>query len=99
MNATHRGEEGTVTLYVLTIVTVLTIIVGTVLRTVQDAHVNTYRSAGWEESLLSAESGVDLGIAELRKYINSPKTAWQTPWNATITKGVISASGQFTTTH
>jgi len=99
MKSYLKREEGSATIYVMAVVTLLTTVAGVVLRNVQDAHTNTFRAAGWEESLLGAESGIDFGVAELLKTIEDPRNAWQAPWTAVTTNGVINASAQITTNH
>src|SRR4051794_8490150 len=93
-----RNEAGSVTIYVLTVVSILTIVAGVVLRQVQEAHTNTFRAAGWQEAMLAAESGIDMGISELRKTAASG-AAWQSPWTATTSGGAVTASAQVTLGH
>src|SRR4051812_49321129 len=99
MKANAHSQEGLACVYVVMIITVLTFATAVVLRSTQEAHANTFRTASWEEALPAAESGIDLGIAELRKNINVPDTAWQAPWVEATTNGIVNASAVTTLMH
>src|ERR1043166_3428167 len=47
-----------------------------VLLNVTAKHQNSYQSASWREALVSAESGVERAMAELRSTIDDPANAW-----------------------
>src|SRR4051794_2266144 len=97
---THaHADAGSASLYVVLIITLLSFATAVVYRSSQEAHLNTFRTASWEEALPAAESGVDLAIAELRKNATIPGQAWQAPWTATTTNGVVTASTAVTLTH
>src|SRR4051794_4293587 len=99
MKTNNHSQQGSACLYVVLIITLLSFATAVVLRSTQEAHVNTFRTASWEEALPAAESGVDLAIAELRKNATIPGQAWQSPWVATTTNGVVTASSSLTLTH
>ena len=61
-----------------------------VIRLVSIKYQNALQTATWQESLLAAESGIDLGIVELRKSLfPAPNHAWE-GWNNTPGNGVVS---------
>jgi hypothetical protein len=99
MNTNTHSRDGSACLYVVLIITILTFSTAVVLRSTQEAHTNTFRTASWEEALPAAESGIDLGIAELRKNATVPETAWLGPWVASRTNGIVTASSVQTLTH
>ncbi len=68
-----RSEQGSVLVTVLTMVVVLLIISGSILETVSQEYKLSKRSLAWNQSLSTAETGVELGWNELNKLtaINS----------------------------
>jgi hypothetical protein len=100
MKTNAHAHHGSACLYVVLIISILTFSTAVVLRSTQEAHTNTFRTASWEEALPAAESGIDLGIAELRKHATAPDQAWKDPWVSSITPtGVVTASCVATLTH
>lgn len=74
---------------VLTIA-VLSLIAAEVLRVVTAKYQNALHTSTWQESLLAAESGIDLAIMELRKSLYpAPNHAWE-GWSNTPGNGVTS---------
>jgi hypothetical protein len=82
MKRTSHSIAGGATLYTLCFVIVLSGIAAVVVRQSLETHLNTFRAAGWEECLLSAESGIDLGISQLRKNAGVAGTDWIGAWEA-----------------
>ncbi len=54
---------------VLLMVSVLSIIAGSLLLTASARYHTTFQSASWQESIVGAEAGVDLAMNELRKRV------------------------------
>jgi hypothetical protein len=75
---THRGS---VLLWTVMTLAVLSIFGAEVIRVVSAKYHNTLQASTWQEALLGAESGVDLAIVELRKSLYPPPNhAWD-GWN------------------
>jgi hypothetical protein len=71
-------------------VAVLSLVGAEVLRAVSGKYQTTLQTATWQESLVAAESGIDLGIMELRKSLYpAPNQAWE-GWTDTPGNGVTS---------
>ncbi|MDQ6626210.1 MAG: hypothetical protein M3Y69_08765 [Verrucomicrobiota bacterium] len=83
-------QSGSALIWTLCVITVLSLIAAQLLEVVSSKYHNALHTATWQESLLAAESGVDLAIAELRKSLYpAPNYAWQN-WNNTPGNGVTS---------
>src|ERR1700760_4871392 len=67
ITATHskRRESGTVLIAAMCIIAVMALIAGGTLEAVSSRHKTAWRTAAWHESLLTAESGVDLTLAQV----------------------------------
>lgn len=80
-----RKDQGTALVFVVLAMLVLTLMGMEVTRIVLNQYQNVYQAASWQESLMAAESGVDLGIAELRKALATTGSgaAFATPWVGT----------------
>ncbi|MFN2476261.1 MAG: hypothetical protein ABR526_07980 [Chthoniobacterales bacterium] len=86
----HKKPSGSALIWTMCVITVLSIIAAQLLHVVSSKYHNALHTATWQESLLAAESGVDLAIAELRKSLYpAPNNAWQ-GWNNTPGNGVTS---------
>ena len=61
--------------------TVLAGIAATLLLTTTSRYQTTYQSASWQESIIGAESGIDLAMNELRKRVTQgPSASFQLDW-------------------
>lgn len=69
MNSTpirpRASEQGNVILIALGVLVVLATIAGSTLTAISSRYKTAYRTAAWEEALLTAESGVDMTIAQV----------------------------------
>ena len=71
-------------------IAVLSLLAAEVIRLVTLKYESALQTATWQEALLAAESGIDLGIVELRKSLfPAPNNAWN-GWNNTPGNGVVS---------
>ena len=83
-------REGSILVWTVLVIAILSILGAEVLRIVSIKHQNAIQTAVWQESLLAAESGIDLGIVELRKSLfPAPNHAWD-GWNNIPGNGVTS---------
>lgn len=90
MQRTNQREAASALIWTICVITVLSIVAAELLRVVSSKYHNALHTATWQESLLAAESGVDLAIVELRKSLYpAPNHAWET-WNNTPGNGVTS---------
>jgi hypothetical protein len=67
-------------------VTVLSMIIASVLFSVNSSYRTIAHAANWQESLLTAETGADFAMAALRKTLSTPETAWD-GWQSTDSNG------------
>jgi hypothetical protein len=71
-------------------IAILSLLAAEVIRLVSLKYQSALQTATWQEALLAAESGVDLGIVELRKSLfPAPNNAWS-GWNNIPGNGVVS---------
>jgi hypothetical protein len=69
---------GSVLIWTVLIIAVLSLIAVETLRLVTVKYQNALQTSTWQESLLAAESGIDLAIVELRKSLYpAPNHAWE----------------------
>ncbi len=81
MQQPSRHTSGSALIFALLCAVVLSVFVGETIRLVENKYRNVYHAASWQESLLAAESGVDVAMVELRKSLSNPSAAWQSPWS------------------
>ena len=87
-----RGSkaQGSILLWTVVTIALLSLIGAEVLRLVSIKYEHALQTATWQESLLAAESGIDLAIMELRKSLfPAPNHAWD-GWNNIPGNGVTS---------
>src|SRR6202040_293426 len=87
-----RGSkaQGSVLLWTVITIAILSLLGAEVLRLVSIKYEHALQTATWQESLLAAESGIDLAIMELRKSLfPAPNHAWE-GWNNVPGNGVTS---------
>ena len=90
MRALNSNTRGSVLVWTVLSVTILSFVAAEVLRAVGSKYQNAIDTALWQEALLGAESGVDLAMLELRKSLYpSPNHAWD-GWSNTPGNGVVS---------
>jgi hypothetical protein len=82
--------EGSILIWTVLTLAILSILGAEVLRVVSIKHQTALQTAIWQEALLAAESGIDLAIVELRKSLYpAPNHAWE-GWNDIPGNGVTS---------
>ena len=90
MRKGNHDAGGSILVWTVLTIAVLSILGAEILRVVSIKHQNALQTATWQESLLAAESGMDLAIVELRKSLYpAPNHAWE-GWNNTPADGVTS---------
>ncbi|MEY2539829.1 MAG: hypothetical protein QOG67_3569 [Verrucomicrobiota bacterium] len=83
-------RHGSILVWTVLTIAVLSMLAAEVIRVVSIKYQNALQTATWQEALLAAESGIDLGIVELRKALYpAPNHAWE-GWNNTPGNGVVS---------
>ena len=92
MKRARHHQNGSALAYAVFSIAVLAAVSGTVLRTVSDEYLNTFHAAGWQESLLAAETGVDLAMIQLRQNLSNPGAGWPSPWTAAGSGETMTAS-------
>lgn len=91
--------RGSVLVWTVLTMAILSLFATEVLRAVSGRYQLAVQSAKWQESLLAAESGVDLGVVELRKSLYpAPNYAWKgwtnTPGNGVVSRGLATVPTQ-----
>src|SRR3954468_10205810 len=90
MKLRSNSVGGSILVWTVLTVAVLSILGAEILRVVSIKHQNAIQTATWQEALLAAESGIDLAIVELRKSLYpAPNHAWD-GWNNIPANGVTS---------
>lgn len=83
-------RRGSVLLWTVLVIAILSLFATEVLRVVSGRYQLGMQSAAWQEALIAAESGIDLAVVELRKSLYpAPNHAWD-GWNEIPGNGVIS---------
>ncbi len=83
-------EQGSILIWTVLTMLILSLLGTEVLRAVTGRYQLGIQSAKWQESLIAAESGVDLAVVELRKSLYpAPNGAWS-GWANTPSNGVVS---------
>ena len=90
MRKRNSEAQGSILVWTVLTIALLSLIGAEVLRLVSIKYEHALQTATWQESLLAAESGIDLGIVELRKSLfPAPNHAWD-GWNNVPGNGVTS---------
>src|SRR3954468_6208847 len=90
MRLIYRRSQGSILVWTVMTITILSLLAAEVIRLVSFKYQSALQTATWQEALLAAESGVDLGIVELRKSLfPAPNHAWET-WSNSPANGVVS---------
>lgn len=95
MKITNQRNRGTALMFAVLAMLVLTLLGMEITRMTLNQYQNVYHASAWQESLMAAESGVDLAIVELRKNLATTGTsgAFQSPWVGTSGTGAWSQYG------
>ena len=81
MRRQQSTKAGSVLVWTVLIIGILSLIAVETLRLVTAKYQNALQTSTWQEALLAAESGVDVAIVELRKSLYPPPNhAWD-GWN------------------
>lgn len=76
-NGRRSAESASVIAWVILVIAILSLVATELLRVISHKYHGTLHTAVWQESLLAAESGIDLAVIELRKSLYPPPTnAW-----------------------
>ena len=90
MRAPFAETRASILVWTVLTIAILSLLGAEVLRLVSIKHQNALQTATWQEALLAAESGIDLGIIELRKSLYpAPNHAWEN-WTNVPANGVVS---------
>jgi hypothetical protein len=90
MRAPNSKTDGSILVWTVLVIAILSLLAAEVLRLVSIKYEHAIQTATWQEALLAAESGIDLGIIELRKSLYpAPNGAWS-GWNNIPGDGVSS---------
>src|SRR5438309_3283926 len=90
MHPRNSKVQGSILVWTVLTIAILSILGAEVLRLVSIKYQHALQTATWQEALLAAESGIDLGIIELRKSLYpAPNHAWEN-WNNVPSDGVVS---------
>src|ERR1051325_3952 len=77
----HKRKMGSVLLWTVITIAVLSLFAAEVIRTVSTKYQNALQTSTWQEALHAAESGIDIAIMQLRKSLYpAPNGAWD-GWN------------------
>jgi hypothetical protein len=83
-------STGSVLVWTVLIISVLSVVGAEVLRVVTLKYQSALQTSIWQESLVAAESGIDLAIVEMRKSLYPvPNHSWE-GWDTTPGDGVTS---------
>jgi len=77
MRREHSTKAGSVLVWTVLVIGILSLIAMETVRLVTAKYQNALQTSTWQEALLAAESGIDLAIVELRKSLYpQPNHAW-----------------------
>src|SRR3982750_1920596 len=90
MRLSYSSQRGSILVWTVMTIAILSLLAAEGIRLVSLKYQSALQTATWQEALLAAESGVDLGIVELRKSLfPGPNHAWE-GWNNSPGNGVVS---------
>ena len=84
------NSKGSVLVWTVVIIAILSLFATEVMRAVNGRFQIGMQTAAWQESLVAAESGVDLAIVELRKSLYPAPNHALVCWNNTQSNGKVS---------
>ena len=77
MRLKNPNNTGSVLIWTVLVITILSLVAAELLRVVSGKYHSTLHTSVWQESLVAAESGIDLAVIELRKSLYpAPNDAW-----------------------
>jgi hypothetical protein len=86
----RKQKNGSALLWTVLVISVLSLFATEVLRLVSGRFQLGLQAAAWQESLMAAESGIDLAVVEMRKSLYpAPNHAWE-GWDNIPGDGVVS---------
>ena len=86
----RKQKNGSALLWTVLVISVLSLFATEVLRLVSGRFQLGLQAAAWQESLMAAESGIDLAVVEMRKSLYpAPNHAWE-GWENVPGNGVVS---------
>jgi hypothetical protein len=88
MQPTNSTKKGSILVWTVLVIAVLSLIAVETLRLVTIKYQNALQTSTWQEALLAAESGIDLAIVELRKSLYPPPTNAWSGWTNSPGNGV-----------
>lgn len=92
MKQRKPDQSGSILLWSVIAIAILSVFAAEAVRLVSAKYQTALQTASWQEALLASESGIDLGIMELRKSLYPPpNTAWS-GWNNIPSDGVTAYS-------
>ncbi|MEY2480522.1 MAG: hypothetical protein QOI04_1449 [Verrucomicrobiota bacterium] len=90
MRRGKRYVRGSILVWTVLTIAILSLLAAELIKLVSVKYQSALQTSTWQEALLAAESGIDLGIVELRKSLfPAPNHAWE-GWNNTPGNGVAS---------
>lgn len=90
MRYSKSTNAGSVLIWTVLVITILSLAAAELLHVISSKYHTTLHTATWQESLLGAESGVDLALRELRKSLfPGANGAWES-WTTKPADGVTS---------
>src|SRR4051812_33116389 len=90
MRTPAPGTLASILVWTVLTIAILSMLSAEVLRLVSIKHQSALQTATWQEAPFAAESGIDLGIIDMRKSLFPiPNHAWE-GWNNTPANGVVS---------
>ena len=90
MRLSRSCTKGSILVWTILMIAVLSLVAAQVMDVVTLKYQNALQTSTWQESLVAAESGIDLAIMELRKTLYpAPNHAWE-GWTNTPGDGVAS---------
>lgn len=76
MRISNSRTDGSVMIWTVLVITILSLVAAELLQVVSSKYQNALHTATWQEALLAAESGIDIGIRELRKSLYPDGQPW-----------------------
>src|SRR6478735_3222859 len=77
MRLKNLHNTGSVLIWTVLVITILSLVSAELLRVVSGKYHSALHTSVWQESLVAAESGIDLAVIELRKTLYpAPNDAW-----------------------
>ena len=78
----NPNTAGNALIWVVLVITIMSLVAAELLRVVSSKYQNALHTSTWQESLVAAESGIDLAVMELRKTLYPAGDVRNDPWAA-----------------